>query len=827
MNYRFIATTLSLSALTFSLGLVAPTNVYAQQSTKATQTPEVPQIPMETMQGPQEPYTESVAMMVARDQRENAEILAGKRPPRMSMAKYHEQQELEERLEETMRASMRSGTARNQPRLKGTPYLGAIDASGHMLASSQSSASLVNSGKTLNGGTIDIGRRPPQTLSTGFAGPSLQTMATTLGFYNVPPDTQGAIGPNHVMFMANGIVQIYSRAGVLASSVSLDAFCTATISGTTYPRGGSFDPRVVYDRTTGKWFATGMEFGVGQVNNGVILMVSRTNDPTGTWDKYFINMGTASAFTDYSTLGVDANGVYMAATIFPASGSSTTMTATPKASLIFNASTNPTPTLGTVSKTTGIAGFFGTPHPAQNLDNSVAGSRAWIIGARNSTAGGLAYRKVSWSGATPTIDAANTNLTIGGAVDYPLQFAPSSSTLNVDTGDFRLQQAFIRNNSLYCSRTVGTNSAGVSVFGSGTTRSACEWFQLGVSTTTATATQSGRVFDAGATPRNYFYPSLGVNGQGQVAMTMSGATTGEFISTYTCGRLPADTTGTMQGILQTKAGTDQYTVTFIANNAGVNGDNRFGDYSFTMVDPNDDQSIWGFQEFAATRGSATNALASGIVGNWQLWAQKLLAPAPTATAPNVISATPGQVNVSLPITGTGLFDPGTGFPNRLSATVSGTGVTVNNVSYTNATTASVNFSVAATAATGLRDVTITNPDGQSAATIVGAINIKAAAPAISVTRTITNTGSAWRVAFTLTNTGGSNATSVRVLTSLLGTTAPTTALPVSVGTIAPGATAVVNLDYPITAATTNNRVVSRVAGDYTGGTFSSAVSVTP
>jgi hypothetical protein len=827
MNYRILSSTASLTALAFSLALANVTSVRAQQPPPALTG--VSNVPMEVMQGPQEPVTENVAAMVARDAKETAEILAGKRPPRLSMAKYHEVAELEERLEEVMAASLRRGQLRTPIRLKGTPYIGPLR---------KSSTSLVSGlGATPNGGVRNGGiigtllPDPPQTLSTGFLGPSLQSMATSFGSLQIPPDTQGAIGPNHIMIMVNGMVQIYNRTGTLLSNVTLNSFSTFTVGATTFPRNGAFDPRVIYDRISGKWFATSMEFGaVAQTNNGVLLFVSRTNDPTGTWDKYFINFGVASAFTDYSTLGVDANGVYMAATIFPnVGGSSMTMAATPKASLIFDATTNPTPSLGTVSMTAGIANFFGTPHPAHNIDNSASGNRAWIIGSSNSTGGGLAYRTVTWVGTTPTISAANTTLAVGGGVEYPPPtYSPSGSTLPIDTGDFRLISAFIRNNSLYCSRTMWVNSAGQTAFGAGVTedRAACEWFQLNVSGATATGTQTGRVFDSAAAGfRHYYYPSLGVTGQGHMAMTMSGSTTGEFIGTYTAGRLSGDAAGTMQSIAQTKAGLDQYTITFVANNAS--GRNRFGDYSYTMVDPNDDQSIWGFQEFAAVRGVNTNNLAQGNVGNWQIWVQKLLAPAPTAAFGSVVNATPGQLNVSLPITGTNLFDPGTGFPNRLSAAVSGTGVTVNSVAYVSPTQANVNFSVAATAAAGLRNVTITNPDGQSAAVLTSAINIKAAAPAISVTRSITNTGSAWRVTFTLTNTGGSSATSVRVLTSLLGTTAPSTALPVAVGTIVAGGTANVQLDYPLSAATAGVRVVSRIGGDYTGGTYTSAVAITP
>ncbi len=660
-------------------------------------------------------------------------------------------------------------------------------------------------------------------------------MASSFGNYNIPPDTQGAVGPNHVMTMANGIVQIHSRTGVLASSVSLNSFATVTVSGTTYPRNGAFDPRLIYDRLSGKWFATIMEFGSpARSNNGVILAVSRTSDPTGTWDKYFVNFGVASALTDYSTLGVDANGVYLAATIFPASGSSVSMAATPKASLIFDALTNPSPSLGTVSMVTGIAGYFGTPHPAHNIDNSTAASCAWFVGASNFTAGGLAYRKVSWSGSTPTIDAANSTLFIGGNVDFPVKFIPSGSTRQVDTGDFRLMSAFIRGNSLYCSRSVGCDSSGNTTFGSGLIedRTACEWFQVGVSTTTATATQTGRVFDASGSPRSYFYPTMAVTGQGHIAMTFSGGNSSEFLGVYTCGRLLTDTAGTMQSILQAKAGVDVYTVTFKANNG--TGTSRWGDYSFTQVDPNDDQSIWGIQEFAATRGTKTLGSNSfdvtrtnnnvGLDGNWQFWIQKLLAPAPTAVA-TAVTAIPGQTNVTLSVTGTGLFDPGAGFTNRLTAT-SGAGISNVRVAYINPTKAAVTFDVSSAAAVGTRDITLTNPDGQ-AVTLNNVINIVAAQPVLKFSRTITNTGSAWRVTLTIQNKGGVAATSVRVLTSRLGATATATATPISVGTIAAGSSTSVQIDFPLAAASSGVAVVHRITGDYTGNTFSSAALVTP
>src|SRR5262249_17886906 len=121
-------------------------------------------------------------------------------------------------------------------------------------------------------------------------------------------------------------------------------------------------------------------------------------------------------------------------------------------------------------------------------------------------------------------------------------------------------------------------------------------------------------------------------------------------------------------------------------------------------------TFWTFQEYA----NATNS--------WGVRAIKLNAPppaTPTAAAPNPILG--GQSSVSVQITGissggSGFFDPGPdsggpGFPAHISASVSG-GVTVNSVTYTDPTHVTLDLNTTG-APDGAKDVTITNPDGQS------------------------------------------------------------------------------------------------------------------
>src|SRR5438445_646042 len=67
-----------------------------------------------------------------------------------------------------------------------------------------------------------------------------------------PPDTMGAVGPNHLMVMLNPGVRIQDRAGGVISTVSISNFWAAlgTLDAYYYPNGApayGFDPTVLYD----------------------------------------------------------------------------------------------------------------------------------------------------------------------------------------------------------------------------------------------------------------------------------------------------------------------------------------------------------------------------------------------------------------------------------------------------------------------------------------------------------------------------------------------------------------------------------------------------
>ncbi len=162
------------------------------------------------------------------------------------------------------------------------------------------------------------------------------------------------------------------------------------------------------------------------------------------------------------------------------------------------------------------------------------------------------------------------------------------------------------------------------------------------------------------------------------------------------------------------------------NDPGSSGARRWGDYSYTSVDPNDDMTMWTIQQF------------TDVTNSYGVRATKLLAPLPATPAsasPN--SVVGGSTNFNVTITGTsssgsGFFDPGASFPNHISAAVNGGGVTVNSVTYTNPTHVTLNLSVANNASAGARTITVTNPDGQSLTSSTGILTISSNCPTITL-----------------------------------------------------------------------------------------------
>jgi hypothetical protein len=573
----------------------------------------------------------------------------------------------------------------------------------------------------------------PQTLGTQFDG---ATGPTETGAF--PPDTMGAVGPTQVVVFLNGRLRTFSKTtGVADGAINADSdvFFASVI---TPPGAGEVtftsDPQVRFDRLSNRWFlviidvvlssSTGATTKANRVLIAVSDAASNGTITAGTVWTFYQFQGDATLFTDYESLGIDASALYIGGDMFTLAGAfnSTKGFVIPKAPLLTGSPATVWAFSGLVATPTGAGPFAPRGVDNYNPANTGATAEGYFIGVDNATFNTLMLRRVTNPGSlgpAPTISA-NVSIATPLTTRFPVLVPHLGNTGGtggrLDSLDDRLYAAHIRNGRLWTAHSIGVNNTGVA--GATNNRNAVRWYELQnvISPGTPSVLQSGTLFDNNAVndanQRNYWIPSIMVSGQGHAALGCSIAGTNERINAFTTGRLTGDTLGTLRDGPggSTLAG---YTASSTAYNPpGDPGgpSRRWGDYSFTSLDPKDDMTMWTVQEYC----NGTNTYGARAV--------KLIAPPPppTNTAnPAAIQLNNASTNIvvtGLAPAGQGFYDPGanpaaphTTF-NHLSA--SGAGIIVNSITFNTSTQVTINVSTVGSTP-GSKTITITNPDGQT------------------------------------------------------------------------------------------------------------------
>jgi hypothetical protein len=568
----------------------------------------------------------------------------------------------------------------------------------------------------------------PQTVGLNFTGATLSGTNPTSSF---PPDNMGAVGPTQFVVFVNGRLVTFNKSTGVADGVlnaDPDVFFSSVVNGSY-----TSDPRVRYDRLTGRWFLVIINVSTP---NRILLAVSDAASngiitASTTWTYFYIPIDTtpptisSTCLADYPTLGIDVNALYIGTNDFcGASGSynGTDAYVIRKSSIMSTG-----PIVVTAFRQLATASGAG-PYTPQGVDNyDPAATEGYIIGEDNASFGLLQLRRISNPGGTPTISA---NIPISVAtwltpVNSPHLGNTKSATGYLNCVDDRLYAAHIRNGQLWTAHNVGTTYNGA---GTGTaSRDGVRWYQLNVpvGSGTPTVVQSGLVYTASASnttdQRNLIIPSIMVSGQGHAAVSVTTAGTSEYANAAVFGRFASDAAGSMQGTTMLTTSTTAYNP---ASDPGSSGTGRrWGDYSYVSLDPTDDMTMWSVGQFC----NATNSYGVRVA--------KLLAP-PPATPSALADIAAGQSSVTLTLTGTsasgsGFYDPGANPPSgrpfsHLAASITASGATgtpptVVSATYLTPTTVSLVLNAsAATANVGSEHytITITNPDGQTAAAAI-------------------------------------------------------------------------------------------------------------
>jgi len=644
----------------------------------------------------------------------------------------------------------------------------------------------------------------PQPLGTSFTGATLSES----GF--VPPDSMGVAGPTQYVVLVNGRIVTFNKAtgvtdGVINSTTN--AFFNSVRSGS-----DTTDPRIRYDRLSGRWFLTMINVSTP---NRILIAVSSTSTitPITVFTYFFIATDSippaisSTCFADYPTLGIDASALYVGTNNF--CGPTLTFDSTDGYVIRKSSVLGGGPIVATVFRGLVPNVVSEGPFTPQGVDNNdPAAGEGYFIGVSFLFFSELVLRRVSDPGGTPSISG---NILIPTPLDttFPIAVRHQGNTGGIagllDALDDRLFMAVVRSGRLWTAQNIAVNNAGTTL--GILTRDAARWYEVGgvISPGTPTVLQSGTVFTATATntfdERNYWIPSVMVSGQGHAALGFSTAGTNEFANAATVGRLASDPLGTMQTPVLYTSSTTAYNP---PGDPGGPGGRRWGDYSYTSLDPIDDMTMWTIQEFC----DATNS--------WGVRVVKLIGPPPaTPSSASPATVPTGQSSIDVTITGaqvsgSGFFDPGPDLGggavpfNHIGGTVSG-GVIVNSVTYTSPTSVTLHISTVG-AAPGAKDVTIVNPDGQST-TGAGILSVETPPPP-----TITSfspTSGPVGTSVTITGTNFTGATSVKFFDNVsaaftvdsstqITATVPlgATTGPISVTT--PGGTATSSTDFTVT-----------------------------
>jgi hypothetical protein len=438
----------------------------------------------------------------------------------------------------------------------------------------------------------------------------------------IPPDTDGAVGPHHLIVAVNSQVVIEDRAGTTLKAVTIAGFWLSL------GVADAFDPHVLYDPYGQRWIFSAAA-GESSANAAILIGVSQTSDPTGGWNLYRVAVDPSGAnWGDYPTLGFNKSWIVVQANLFAVSGGTFTK------SVIWAFSKADLYAGGAGQYTVLKPGSGFTQLPATTYDPNL--SMMYLL---ESSSGGSAKLRLD------TITGAVGAEVLTTGVAYPtgssgwqsfsptLNFAPQRGSARlVDTDDDRLQSCVYRNGSLWASHTVYLPTTGTP------TRTAAQWWQIATAAgSIGQVQQFGRIDDSSGA-NFYAYPTLAVNRNNDVMVGYTQFGPGLYPSAAYSTRLASDAANTMEAGVTLKAGEAAYFKDF------GTGDNRWGDFSSTVVDPIDDTTMWTIQEYAGQ---------NNMWGTW--WGEVMPGgasatptPTPTATATPTGTLTPTPIATATP-----------------------------------------------------------------------------------------------------------------------------------------------------------------------------------
>lgn len=412
----------------------------------------------------------------------------------------------------------------------------------------------------------------------------------------VPPDVQIAIGPAGTMVeMINIAGLIFDPNCVPPNCNQLRApFALAPFFGA--PTGNFvFDPRVLYDTDTGRWFASVTD----GTSNSVRLAVSTTSDPRDNWNTYNFPFNDCpdqqSIATNNLNLGISAN-------LFSSNCSGT-----------FNGVQ-----YDIIDKSDLVNGAM-SPRVFQSIPSTALFSLKPVQSLSSNNQ--MVFATVGWNNAGavtlyifsgtpsqfPGVTVSIVNSAFSPASSVPPAAAQPGTTVTLDTGDSRLQDAVSYQGELWLAFNDMCTPPGDSI-----SRSCVRILQLDATNSNYPVVQNFNIATVGM---DFLYPSMKVDRAGNLAVIFAQSSSTEFPSLIFTGQRTADPLNTYIPLVTIKRGTSS-DASGSSSSTLCTSCSRYGDYFGAAVDPRDTSVIWLAGEYM-TRASTGSPLYSTFVSHIQ------------------------------------------------------------------------------------------------------------------------------------------------------------------------------------------------------------------
>jgi hypothetical protein len=395
-------------------------------------------------------------------------------------------------------------------------------------------------------------------IKTSFAGQSYTGW--------VPSDSNGTAGTKNYFETVNEQFEIYSRSGSAQYGNSFNGWFGVS--------GSLFDPKVIWDKT-GSRFIFLVDTG-----SSLILSVAQQTNGLGNYCNYTFTT-LSGYFADYPQLGVDANGIYFGANMYPSSGS-----VIPE---LFYANRSQMETCVTVGYTywygltnpDGSYAFTIVPSVAYSSDNNIE----YMV---NSYAGGacqLTLWKLTSGGSLSNVTVATQCY----SPPPPARQAGSSGT--IETLDNRLYQA------IFYQGLMSLDTVGAHDYGDGLGPvSIVEWFVLKPATSSLSSQGS-----FGTQGYWLFFPAMVRTQLGKLLFVYNASGPSIYPSIWSVSGCLCDTIAVAWG----------------ASYFGTSGTARWGDFQSAWVDP-----------VPNAKGKLNATWVTGQYANgtnsWGTWADRLV-----------------------------------------------------------------------------------------------------------------------------------------------------------------------------------------------------------